>query len=82
LTVSVLARPGTPSRSVAAGQQGHEHALEHGFLPHDDALDLEQRLLQRMVCRPGGAHVVLPLECPQAALVGCHAIVSVLIRGC
>ena len=38
---------------VAAGQQRHEHALEHRLLADDDALDLEERGLERVVGRRG-----------------------------
>ena len=43
---------------VPAGQQPDEHPLDHGVLPDDDPLDLDQRLLER-----GGRlrHLVLTL---------------------
>jgi hypothetical protein len=33
---------------VAAGEQGHHHPLEHRVLPDDHALDLEERVLERL----------------------------------
>ena len=78
LTVSVLARPGHAlEQHVAAGQQRDQHALEHRFLADDHALDLEQRLLERIVCRARGGQVFFTIQRPQAALFGSHAIVSV-----
>jgi len=47
---------------VAAGQQRHEHPLEHGLLAHDDPLDLEERRLQRLVRRPGRVSVLPGVE--------------------
>ena len=70
---------------VAAGQQRHEHALEHRLLADDHPLDLEQRGLERVVGQAGGPRVlVVALQRPQAALLGCHAnrLRSPRIRGC
>ena len=33
-------------QQVAAGDEAHEHPLEHLVLPRDDALDLDERLLE------------------------------------
>ena len=47
-TVSVLARPGTPSISrCPPASRRDEHALEQVVLAGDDAADLEQRGLER-----------------------------------
>ena len=49
LTVSVLARPGTPSSSTwPPARSADEQALEHRVLADDDALDLVQRGLERV----------------------------------
>ncbi len=50
---------------MPAGEERHEHALEHRFLADDDALDLEQRLLQRVVCVASRARFVFVApQCP------------------
>ena len=47
LTVSVFARPGTPSSSTwPVGEERDEQPLEHRVLADDHALDLVQDLLQ------------------------------------
>ena len=65
LIVSVFARPGNAlDQQVPAGEQAHEHALEHLLLAGDHAPDLEQRLLELLahVC-----HVSPPGSGPESA---------------
>ena len=51
-TVSVFARPGHAlEQHVAAREQRDEQPLEHRVLADDDALDLVQRLLERLTRR-------------------------------
>src|SRR3954451_16816742 len=83
LTVSVLARAGTPSRAtagdaleqhVAAVQQRNEHALEHRLLADDHPLDLEERVLERVVRGPGGIRLLLAVEGVEPALLWGHLV--------
>ena len=41
---------------MAAGEQGHEHALEHPVLAGDDALDLEQGGFEALLGEAGALH--------------------------
>ena len=62
-------------QQVPAGEQAHEHALEHLVLPGDHALHLEQGCLDRLTAFARGVeagktallwHVLLPRECARA----------------
>jgi hypothetical protein len=59
---------------VAAGQQGHEQPLEHPLLADDDALDLEQRCLERRV-RLTRRALFTAFKRPQADVFGAHVVV-------
>ena len=75
LIVSVLARPGHAlEQHVAAGEQRDEQPLEHPLLADDDALDLEQRGLQRGV-RLAGRVLLAAFQRPQAEVLGAHVVV-------
>ena len=67
-----LGQPGHAlEEDVAAGQQGDEQALEHPLLADDDALDLEERALERRVglaCRV----LLLAFDRPQAEVFRAH----------
>ena len=73
LTVSVLARPGTPSsRTWPPASSATSSALEHRLLADDHALDLEQRVLERGVRLTRGGPRSSVLEGAQAPLLRCH----------
>ncbi len=59
---------------VAAGEQRDEQPLEHPLLPHDHALDLEQRGLERGVCLSRRT-LVAPLQSPKAYVLAAHVVV-------